>query len=285
MFFMSPKKVAYLIANFGGPRQLSEVGQFLQSLLTDRDVVRTNFPKPIHHFLFSRVAKKRAVKIRKDYQSIGGKSPIYEDTEAVARKLKESLNEPVITFHRYLTATHRDFINKIENTECEEIRVFPMFPQFTYATTGSIAKWFALNLKMNAVNKMRWIKSYSAHPSFIKAHQSVIKKFLLQNQLKDHETILLFSAHGVPMKFVVEGDLYEDECKASFKHIIEAFPNIKCRLAYQSKFGKDEWLRPILLMSVKRSNPGVKGGAILSLFRLVLPQIILKLSLRLRLNI
>ena len=93
--------------------------------------------------------------------------------------------------------------------ECDEIYVFPLFPQFTYATTGSISKWFKKYLPDDVVRKMRWIKSYAAHPSFIKTYQKSIRSFLVQNQLSDENTILLFSAHGIPQKFVDEGDVYQ----------------------------------------------------------------------------
>jgi protoporphyrin/coproporphyrin ferrochelatase len=237
-------KKAYLIANFGGPRNLAEVSPFLQALLTDREVVRSRLPAPVHALLFNAIARLRARRIRKDYQEIGGRSPIYQDTEAVASLIREKVREPVVTFHRYLIETHADFIKQIGAVESEEIRVFPLFPQFTYATTGSVAKWFDEHLSRSVVNRLRWIKSYPAHPSFLRAHQQNIRQFLDKHQLKDQETILLFSAHGVPRKFVEQGDIYQKECQDSFHGVMEAFPGLLGRLSYQSKFGPGEWLRP-----------------------------------------
>jgi len=71
------KEKAILLVNFGGPRNLGEVRVFLRSLLTDQEVVRTSFPKHLHTLLFSRIANKRAIKVRKEYEKIGGKSPIF----------------------------------------------------------------------------------------------------------------------------------------------------------------------------------------------------------------
>src|SRR5579885_3024221 len=132
---------AFLIVNFGGPRNLEEIAPFLRELLTDQDVVRSGWPQFIHNILFSRIAKKRARQIAHDYALIGGGSPIYRDTEELARQLRTLLKAPVYTFHRYLTATHADFISKIQQDQADEIVVFPLFPQFSYSTTGSIAKW------------------------------------------------------------------------------------------------------------------------------------------------
>jgi protoporphyrin/coproporphyrin ferrochelatase len=241
---MIKKNVAYIIANFGGPRNIPEVQPFLTELLTDQDVIRTKMPQFLHRILFSRVAKKRALKVSHEYESMGGKSPIYADTEAVAEQLRKHLQEPVVTFHRYLPATHPEFIEAIKKLICQEMRVFPMFPQFTYATTGSIARWFQRNLPREVVNKIRWVKSYPAHSLFIHAHQNHIRHFLEMHQLPKEETILLFSAHGIPQNFVAMGDVYEDECQASFNAVIRAFPTVLSRLSYQSLFGREEWLKP-----------------------------------------
>jgi ferrochelatase len=237
-------KTALLLVNFGGPRALSEVEPFLKELLTDQDVVRTQMPKWLHRLLFQRVAKKRSVVISKDYELIGGKSPIYEDTEAVAEELRKRLDYKVITFHRYLGATHNQAIEEIENLECDEIIVFPMFPQFTYATTGSIARLFSDRLSNAALNKMRWIKSYPTHPAFVDLTAAMIRRFLDAKGLNDEETILLFSAHGVPQKFIESGDLYQAEVSASYDRVMRKFPKILGKLCYQSKFGPGEWLKP-----------------------------------------
>lgn len=238
------KNVCYVLANFGGPRHLDEIYPFLQALLTDKEVIRTPLPRFLHHLFFSWIAKRRTKKVRPEYQHMGGGSPIYKDTEAVAVELRKSINEPILTFHRYLPATHASFVEAIRNLECDEIRVFPMFPQFTYATTGSVARWFQDHLSKKQLKKIRWIKSYAAHPAFVHAHQMQIRDFLQKNGLREEESYILFSAHGVPQKFVDTGDIYEEECRASFAHIIEGFPKLLGSLCFQSRFGKAEWLKP-----------------------------------------
>lgn len=233
-----------MIVNFGGPRTLNEVEPFLRSLLTDKEVIRTKFPQPFHNFLFGRIAKKRALQVVKDYKKIGGGSPIWSDTEFVASSLREELNAPVLAFHRYLPASHPSFIEKMNALECQEITVFPMFPQFTFATTGSIARYFSKHLSPSLLKKMWWIKSYPSHPAYIEVMQQTIRDFLVQNRLVEEETLLLFSAHGLPKIFVDQGDLYAFECRLSFERIVAGFPKVEGMLSFQSKFGKGEWLRP-----------------------------------------
>jgi ferrochelatase len=224
-----------LLVNFGGPRTLDEIPSFLTALLCDQDVIRTRFPSFIHNWIFTRVALKRAEKVRHDYEQIGGFSPIYFDTEAIAQILSQQLQVPVYTFHRYLPSTHAECLRQIAQ---KELTVLPLFPQFSCATTGSIARFFS------AHTQLHWIPSYADHPSFIKAYQRRISDFLHKNNLPEENTVLLFSAHGLPQSFIDGGDCYEKECNASYKAVMRAFPKAKGRLCYQSKFGRGEWLRP-----------------------------------------
>lgn len=250
---------AYLLVNFGGPRSLKEIEPFLCALLTDKDVVRTKWPQFFHNYLFSKIAKKRARRVRKDYLSIGGKSPIYADTEWIASTLEERLNAPVFTFHRYLPATHLATIEALEASDCENIHVFPMFPQFTFATTGSIARFLMKHLSSKTVAKLRWLRSYPSHAAFIELLQKMIREFLEAKNLKEEEIFFLFSAHGVPKSFVETGDPYQYECEASFQKVMALFPNAVGRLAYQSKFGPEEWLRPYtqeLCETIENYNEG-----------------------------
>lgn len=237
-------KPTYLLVNFGGPRNVSEIPSFLTALLQDRDVIRTKLPTFAHNFLFKRIAQKRAKKIAHDYQKIGGRSPIYFDTEEIAGKLTTHLDAKVLTFHRYLPKTHQESLSAIEAAGRHEIRVIPLFPQFSYATTGSIARFLGENLCCKTLNNLRWIKSYAAHPSFIRAYQKRISDFLKENNLLEEETLLLFSAHGVPRSFICTGDLYQSECELSYQETMNYFPKALGKLSYQSKFGPEEWIRP-----------------------------------------
>lgn len=232
------KKVATVIVNFGGPRNLEEVESFLKELLTDPHVVHSKLPQTLHRLFFTYISKKRARKVRHDYASIGGGSPIFEDTERIAKRFD------AIPFHRYLVKTHDLFIENMERLDCEEIAVFPMYPQYSDTTTGSAKSWFEEQLPKDLLKKMRWIESYPTHPAYIAAMQQVVAEFLEEKGLDEKKILLLFSAHGLPQKYVEKGDPYEKECQASFEAISQAFPEAHCRLSYQSKFGRGKWLQP-----------------------------------------
>lgn len=230
-----------LVVNFGGPRSLEEIEPFLKALLNDRDVIWSSLPKILHRIIFSIAAKKRAVKIAPDYHLIGGFSPIFKDTEAVARYL----GPQTLTFHRYLPKTHAASLEAIKDAALKStVYVLPLFPQFSYATTGSIARFFDHHLPHHVVRQLRWIKSYAAHPAYVKAMQVTIGSYLADVGIQEEEVALLFSAHGVPRCFTCRGDIYESECQISYKAIKAAFHQAIHQLSYQSKFGPGEWIRP-----------------------------------------
>jgi ferrochelatase len=258
----------YLLVNFGGPRNLAEIAPFLTSLLQDRDVIRNRWPGFLHRAFFGWVARKRALKIAIDYEEIGGKSPIYEDTEALAKELQERLEAPVLTFHRYLPATHKEALSRLENSSQREIRVLPLFPQFSFATTGSIARFLRRHLKKETCAKLRWIPSYPTHRGFISSYETQIRLCLSKHQIKEEEVFLLFSAHGVPRLFIETGDPYQKECEASFKALSLCFPKAISLLAYQSKFGRGEWITPATdscCREIKGQIEGRKKGVIVPL--------------------
>lgn len=235
---------AVALVNFGGPRSQDEILPFLQELLCDPDVIRSRLPIPLHRMLFRRVAKKRALTVSHDYAMIGGKSPIFFDTEFLCEKLRKELNLPIVSFHRYLPETHTKTLKLLENISANSILVLPLFPQFTFATSGSIARFFSKHLSTIAQQKLRWIPSYADHPLFINAFQKTIENFLQEKNLREDEIYFLFSAHGLPERFIEDGDPYKKECEDSFQKILQKFPQAKGKLCFQSKFGKGQWLEP-----------------------------------------
>lgn len=254
------KKTALIIVNFGGPRSLDEISAFLQALLCDRDVVRTKLPGFLHQYLFSKIAKKRAKKISGEYTNIGGKSPIYEATEQVASGLRRLLPYPIYTFHRYLPATHPSFIRKIVLADIDEWLIFPMFPQFSYATSGSIARFLDQRLPKSIVRSIYWLKSYPDQKAYTDLFTVRIRTFLKENDLQEEETLLFFSAHGVPQKFIDEGDPYQRECERSYAAITSNFSKAQSLLAYQSKFGPGEWIKPYTVEVCRKIEEHAKNA-------------------------
>lgn len=256
-------KRVYIIANFGGPRNLAEVEAFLVELLTDEDVIRTSMPSWFQRLFFTWVAKRRAKRVVHDYAAIGGASPIFEDTEAIARALEARLGEPVLAFHRYLPETHARFTSALCRALPEEIRVVPMYPQFSYTTTGGSARWLQRHLPREIIQQLRWVRSYPEHPAYLEACAARMHEALRAHGFAEARTHLLFSAHGLPKRFVREGDPYAEECERTFRALAKRFPQAESVLCFQSQFGKEPWIEPATQEVCAQLTPGERDQALL----------------------
>lgn len=233
---------AYLLANFGGPRSTNEIEPFLSSLLTD-PLVTGNFLFPfLHKKLFSTIAKRRALKVAAHYNLIGGSSPIYNDTELLAKQLSIRLQTPVVPFHRYLPITHADSLRRIQKLSSNHhFEALPLFPHFTYSVTGSIVQFLFQQLPELSIT---WIPNFGEHSQFVTHTVQHIETFLSSNNLTKQDCSFVFSVHSLPEKYIRSGDPYQQECERSYKKIIQILNPCESILCYQSKFGIGRWLTP-----------------------------------------
>ncbi|ANH78402.1 ferrochelatase [Candidatus Chlamydia sanziniae] len=249
----------YILANFGGPRHSGELSDFLTTLLTDRDVTGTCLPSYLHKKFFAFIAKKRVTKVLPQYQSLKSWSPIYSDTEDLAETLAIALQSPVIPFHRYLPSTHARTLSHLRSLCSFPIVGVPLFPHFTYAVTGSIVRFFHMHIPERSIS---WLPYFGSHRSFISALACHLRNFLHHQKILEKECCFLFSAHGLPVKYVRQGDPYAKQCEESFVTIASMFKEAKSLLCYQSKFGPGQWLSPATV-SVCRNLQTTKPYVIL----------------------
>jgi protoporphyrin/coproporphyrin ferrochelatase len=108
--------------------------------------------------------------------------------------------------------------------------------------------------------KVKTITHYYAHPDYNAAIVERIKESLGQSDPSEFE--LVFSAHGLPKKIIEKGDLYQRHIKYNLYYarraLIEAGIHFhQTHLAYQSRLGPMEWIRPYLddkLRSLKKKK-------------------------------
>jgi ferrochelatase len=58
--------------------------------------------------------------------------------------------------------------------------------------------------------------------------------------------VLVMSFHGIPRRVQERGDPYYDQCQATARLLAGALalPPERCRVAFQSRFGRARWLEP-----------------------------------------
>jgi protoporphyrin/coproporphyrin ferrochelatase len=239
-------KTAVVLLNLGGPDSLAAVQPFLENLFNDPDIFKLPFQKILARY----ISKKRAPKIEKEYELIGGKSPINEWTEKQRSMLENKFRHSgrdvdVFVAMRYWKPLTEEIVEKIERGSYSKIILLPLYPHFSVSTTGSSFNEWKRFFKGDE-SKIIYINSYQVHPEYIKAINERIDESLLrfpENIRK--EVQLVFSAHGTPVSYVKKGDPYSFHIKETIDAVMKlrAYSH-EHHLCFQSKVGPAKWLEP-----------------------------------------
>jgi ferrochelatase len=246
-------KTGIVMLNLGGPSTLDAVEPFLLELFADREIIQLPFQRWLGPF----IVRRRAPKVRQLYEQIGGGSPILRYTEAQGRGMIERLDrlspgtaphEFYVAF-RYVRPRSEDALEAMRADGVERAVAFTQYPQFSCATTGSSLNdlWRAVDqLKLRDVFTWSILDRWPVYDGFIDAVAGTVREGLQEFSPEDRErVVLLFSAHSLPMRFVNRGDPYPPEIGASVEQVMRrlgySHPHV---LAYQSKVGPVEWLKP-----------------------------------------
>ncbi|MDD5406280.1 MAG: ferrochelatase [Sulfurovaceae bacterium] len=247
-------KKAILLLNMGGPNDLDEVKIFLNNMFNDHRIISA--PKPIRWLISKLIIWKREEEAKSNYSKLNGKSPIVKYTQELIETLSKEVDANIYAVMRYTPPFAMEVLEKLQNID--EIYAIPLYPQHSSTTTlSSLDDLYKASGKLGLTNKIKTISNYHTHPLYIKSVVSRIKEALQNNEAGEFE--LLFSAHGLPQKIIDKGDLYQ-------KHIIETVESVEkalinnglnfaaSHLAYQSRLGPVEWLRPYMDEKLREFN-------------------------------
>ncbi len=248
-------KTAVVLFNLGGPDSLEAIEPFLFNLFSDRDI----FKIPFGQKLFARfISRRRAPKVRTNYQAIGGKSPINEWTEWQRNTLFNVLQNEiqdidVYTAMRYWHPIINDVATDIAKKKYEKIVLLPLYPHYSISTTGSsFNEW--KRVYKDDTSRMIYINDYFKNEFYISAINERINETIQQFPEDARENIqFLFSAHGTPVSLVKKGDPYSEQIEKTVKGVMEArnFSHDH-HLCFQSKVGPVKWLEPSTEDTIKK---------------------------------
>ena len=255
-------KTGVLLVNLGSPisPKPKDVKKYLIEFLTDRRVIDLPFLQR-HLLVRGVIVPKRYRSSARLYQSIWQKegSPLMIHSKNVAQALQDQLGHSyqVELAMRYQFPSISDRLNALKGVD--RLIVFPLFPQYASATTGSVCEKVLKHLNTwNTIPALRIITSYCDHPSFIEAHLARARDYPIETY--DH---ILFSYHGLPERHIRKADLtgtclitksccennancYAAQCLKTTTHLAAKLniPREKWSMAFQSRLGKVPWLRP-----------------------------------------
>mmetsp|Transcript_6127 Transcript_6127/g.10899 ORF Transcript_6127/g.10899 Transcript_6127/m.10899 type:complete len:472 (-) Transcript_6127:857-2272(-) len=255
-------KLAVLLLNLGGPERPQDVEGFLYNLFSDPDIIRLPpLLSPLQGFLANEIARSRAPKSRKAYESIGGGSPIVRITNQQASAVEtelstRGLNAKVFVGMRYWHPFTEDALKEILEYNPSKLVIVPLYPQYSISTSGSSLR--VLNSIFTS-QKNEWnplkidhtvVSDWYARDGYLNAMSSLILdqiETLNEDEMKSMK--VMFSAHGVPESYIEAGDPYqkqiEDCCELIMNKVREkSGKNVESVLSYQSRVGPVQWLQP-----------------------------------------
>ena len=242
-------KIGVLLANLGTPDSPTpkSISRYLWQFLTDPRVV--DLPRcKWYPLLKAIILPLRSKRIAKNYQAIWTEqgSPLLaisrQQKDALQAYLdKQNIDTQVEIAMTYGNPSIQSAVKNLLENQVERIIVLPLYPQYSSSTTGAVFDAFANALKEErGLVPFDFIHSYHVDGNYINALADSIKV-----RLKPDE-FLLFSYHGIPLRYEKMGDYYREHCKQTTIAVVNklGLTENQWGMTFQSRFGREEWLQP-----------------------------------------
>lgn len=235
----------------------------MTNLFLDGDLI----PLPLQRWSAPIIAKRRSPQIEEQYAAIGGGSPILKWTELQGAEMAKLLDElhpetaphkPYVAF-RYARPLTDETAARMRADGVKRAVAFTQYPQYSCSTTGSsLNEIYRKGVNGGPLGGIEWsvIDRWGTHPGFVEAVAQNIERALQKFPEEDRrDTVLLFSAHSLPMTTVNRGDPYTSEVAATVSAVMDRLGQSNpYRLVWQSQVGPRAWMGP-------QTNDAIKGLA------------------------
>jgi ferrochelatase len=141
-------------------------------------------------------------------------------------------------------------LGRIRSDGINRLVALPLFPQFSFTTTGSCFNYFRRLIEIDGSKgamSVSYVDAWYQEPRYVEAMADLIREATQRFAEKDPAKIqLLFSAHSIPARYVEEeGDPYLVQTQKTVDRINESLGRAHpSTLAFQSKVGPVRWLGP-----------------------------------------
>lgn len=250
-------RTGVLLLNLGTPDRTSywPMRRYLSEFLSDRRVIDYS-PWLWQPLLQLVILSKRPFTSGHAYASIWDRerdeSPLKRITRAQAAKLGQRLaaRSPALVVDwgmRYGNPATATAIERLVQQGCRRLLLMALYPQYSAATTAT-----AYDKAFEALMRVRWqpavrtMGPYHDRPTYIRLLAHSVREHL---QTLDWEPqLLVTSYHGLPKRYLLEGDPYHCHCQKTSRLLREAlgWAPERVQVCFQSRFGREEWLQPYL---------------------------------------
>ncbi|MCK6459246.1 MAG: ferrochelatase [Planctomycetes bacterium] len=233
-----------LVSNLGTPDAPTPAAlkRYLREFLRDPRVIdlpRWKWIPLLELLILPRRSPKSAEAYGKVWTPEG--SPLLSISKRQRALLEEKLGLPVALGMRYGNPSIAAALDELMAKGCGRVLVLPLYPQYAAATVASTFDALGDAIKrMRVVPEVRTVRSYHDDPGYIGALARSVREAWEEGGPAKR---LLLSFHGLPRRYVDLGDPYRKECEETAR-LLSAELGAECHVAFQSRFGREEWLKP-----------------------------------------
>lgn len=270
-------RIGILVANLGTPDGYGywPMRRYLNEFLSDKRVI--DYPawkwQPLLQLI---ILTRRPFTSGRNYRLIWnhdkGESPLMTITRAQVEKLRAAVRAQygdgaMIDFcMRYGNPSTNEVVSRMVNAGCEKILFLPLYPQYAGATSATANdQFFRALMAEKRQPAVRTAPEYFDQPLYIEAlAQSVERVYATLDRRPD---VLVASYHGMPKRYLMEGDPYHCQCQKTSRLLRErlGWERDAIDTTFQSVFGPEEWLRPYTVEHVAElAKAGKKNIAVIS---------------------
>ncbi|WP_049645548.1 ferrochelatase [Candidatus Rhodobacter oscarellae] len=275
---VKPRKVGVLLANLGTPDNYDywSMRRYLNEFLSDRRVI-DYAPWKWQPLLQLIILTKRPFTSGAAYKSIWnhaqGESPLMTITKDQTAALSEWATaryggEVIVDFcMRYGNPSTESKVRALVEQGCDRVLFFPLYPHYAGATSATANdQFFRALMKETWQPVARVAAPYFDEPAYIDAlAQSVEAGYAKLDAKPD---LLIVSYHGMPKRYLMQGDPYHCQCQKTTRLLKErlGWEDSAIRTTFQSVFGPEEWLKPYTVEEVARvaAEEGKKNIAVIA---------------------
>jgi ferrochelatase len=281
-----PKR-AVLLVNLGSPDspETPDVRRYLREFLMDGRVLDVAWPIRFAVVNFA-ILPKRPAESGRAYKTIWTEdgSPLISISKKVQALLREKIALPVELAMRYQNPSIPAAVGRLKAQGIEEVMMIPLFPHYAMSSYESAVARVRDEIKKQAEGmRLYTLPPFYQDPLFIEALAANVQPFL-----KPDLDLLLFSFHGIPQRHLVKSDptkahclatpdccqtpsvahkfCYRAQCFATVQAVVKRLelPANKYAVSFQSRLGKDPWLKPYTDLELERfPKEGIKKIAVL----------------------
>jgi len=276
---LDPARTTGLImCGMGGPDGPDAVEPFLRNLFADPAIFPV--PKPFGPVLGRIIAKVRAPGVRRRYLTISpdGSTAQLPTTrrqgKELARRLGTRGRRTVSgVAMRYWRPYPDETVPELRSRGAEQFLVVPTYPQYSYATSGSILAFVMDTLnRLAPETSVHVVPEWGLQTGFIHALARPAAASLgawATGGIDPARCAWVNVAHGLPRKLIKGGDPYLDQTRATLAAVHHEVAGLLAKaghgdwfarvtggshplLAFQSRVGPIKWVGPEITSEVKR---------------------------------